>query len=374
MCVAAALQVFAHVWCLSAHENKLVHFKREGSGALRLVHPLPSSHSMLYANVAKFGLGISDRVFATWFTWSQAADGSYIVAFTKHDECGSQNHIQFVNDAIRKDPAASRAIVGTVEGFWRFKPVADNVCEVTYLLQVKLNGSIPAAILNSRIKSTLGLVGTVRKFRRKGRLVDEEMRKAAPTPPHITTLTDDQAAIFANCSHIDTATSDSNSNASSTWSPLKSPTPGVAMWIKHAKGVPGERSVSLGKAVVDVDTDVHNALYYMFDYCSRERCKVSEDEGNPVRVIVRENGRFDNVVATIKSMPFPMRNREFVGRQCCAVDTNGDLVAAFVPIDDVIDNGIATNMTVRGRTRAFMRFSRLSDKQCRATLVQYIGA
>ena len=101
--------------------------------------------------------------------------------------------------------------------------------------------------------------------------------------------------------------------------------------------------------------------------------RLSNENLNPARLLQRANTAHDQDFATIKRMPFPLRNREFVGRQVCATDTNGDLVVAFVPVDDLVDYGMNTR-TVRGLTRALMRFTPSGESQCKVTLIMYVDA
>jgi len=83
---------------------------------------------------------------------------------------------------------------------------------------------------------------------------------------------------------------------------------------------------------------------YWFASASRETLRVSSEQGDPAHLI--QSGPRDQLLATIKKMPFPLNNREFVGHQVCAKDTNGDLLITAVPVDDVIDYGMSTR-TVR---------------------------
>jgi len=56
-----------------------------------------------------------------------------------------------------------------------------SVCQVTYLVQAQLGGSLPRALLNTRIKSTLALVHNMQgKFERNGKVVDGQLRAAFP--------------------------------------------------------------------------------------------------------------------------------------------------------------------------------------------------
>ena len=96
---------------------------------------------------------------------------------------------------------------------------------------------------------------------------------------------------------------------------------------------------------------LRSLVAYWFASASRETLRVSREQGDPARVIQIGSGPHDQVLATIKKMPFPLNNREFVGRVLCATDTNGDLLVTYVPVDDKIDDGMSAR-SVRGVTRA----------------------
>jgi len=82
----------------------------------------------------------------------------------------------------------------------------------------------------------------------------------------------------------------------------------------------------------------------------RENVKQSSEQGNLALLLANERSRHDHFVATIQKMLSPLHNREFVGRQVCVEDTNGDLL----PVDEVIDYGMKTN-TFRGVSSTIMR-------------------
>ena len=85
------------------------------------------------------------------------------------------------DEIVRSDAAAAQATRATTRGFYHFKALAPSVCQVTYLLQVELGGSIPKAIMASRTQRVLGAVQEMQaKFERKGAVVDAEMRSAFP--------------------------------------------------------------------------------------------------------------------------------------------------------------------------------------------------
>jgi len=266
---------------------------------------------------------------------------------------------------IRSDAAAAQATRATTRGFYHFKALAPSVCQVTYLLQVKLGGSIPKAIMASRTKQVLGAVQEMQaKFERKGKVVDAEMRTAFPLPPPLAELNDEQKLVVENCLAMETE---------EAWEPLESPHPLVRMWMKHAPPKRGERTIALGKATAVIDCSAHEATAYTFTYVSRERDRASCEEQHPARMLATTNTIHDNVIATIKKMPLLLRNREFVARQVCASDTSGDFLVAADPVDDIIDYGM-TIRTVRGIGRCLTRITPLGISQCRVTIYQYLDA
>jgi hypothetical protein len=101
--------------------------------------------------------------------------------------------------------------------------------------------------------------------------------------------------------------------------------------------------------------------------------RISEEEGNPARLAVRE-GANENVMATVKNMPFPFRRREFVFVQVCASDdSNNDLLVAAESIDESVDYG--TNFkTARGTGRLFARLQSVTHNTCRLTVFQFVDA
>jgi len=101
--------------------------------------------------------------------------------------------------------------------------------------------------------------------------------------------------------------------------------------------------------------------------------RISSEQGHPARLIVSGSGPHDYVLATIKKMPFPLQNREFVVRQVSAADTNGDLLYAALPVGDVIDYGM-TSRTVRGVSRGIIRITPSGKSQCKITYNQYLDA
>ena len=54
---------------------------------------LPDSHEMLYIYLVQLGVGVSNRVFCTWFVWRAEPDGSYILAFKPADKTSGASFV-----------------------------------------------------------------------------------------------------------------------------------------------------------------------------------------------------------------------------------------------------------------------------------------
>jgi len=269
------------------------------------------------------------------------------------------------DEIIRSNAAAAQGTRATTRGFWHFKALAPSVCQVTYVVQANLGGSIPKVVMAFRTKQTLGSVEEMQaKFEREGKIVDAEMRSAFPLPPPLAELNDDQKLVVENCRAMETE---------EAWEPIESPHPLVRMWMKHARPKKGERTIALGKATAVIDCPAREATAYTFAYTSRERGRMSREEQNPARILATSYTKHDNVIATIKKMPLLLSNREFVARLVCASDTSGDFLIAANPVDDIIDYGMRIR-TVRGITRVLTRITPLGISQCRVTIHQYLDA
>jgi len=229
------------------------------------------------------------------------------------------------------------------------------------------------------------------KFERKGKVVDAEMRSAFPLPPPLAELNDEQKLVVESCRYLE-------SEEGGEWEPLPSSSPFVDMWCKHTLAKKGERSIALGKAtagessaksadlflppppplcshmyVAVLDGSARDALASFFAAGAREDLRISSKQRDPARLVQRRAGSNDMIRATIKKMPFPLHNREFVARQVAATDTNGDLLFTSMPVDDVIDYGMSKR-TVRGVSRVLLRLTPNGESQCKVTYHMYLDA
>ena len=92
--------------------------------------------------------------------------------------------------------------------------------------------------------------------------------------------------------------------------------------------------------------------------------KNSIEEANPALLCLGESRSHCHFPASIKKMPFPLNNREFVIRRVCAIDANGDTPLASASIEQTVDYG-AKLKAVRGVLMSLTRFSPSGNGQCR---------
>jgi hypothetical protein len=133
---ASAEATLAWLWSLTSYERM-----PSSKGALRKMLLVPNSHSSLYVYLMPLRLkNVHDRVFSNWFCWTKMEDGSFVIAFAPIDEHPNKDYKVELDAVINSDKKASLATAGTTRGFWRIIPVANNVCEVEYVVQGRLNG------------------------------------------------------------------------------------------------------------------------------------------------------------------------------------------------------------------------------------------
>ena len=363
-------QVFAWLWHFMSYERLEEHRAKNGD-LLRREILVPGSHSKIMIGMQKFPGGLANRIFSIWWTWIRYEDGTIVLAFADMNEYDAESPaVKAAADLISADAAASKAVRGSTRGFWRIKPLAPNISSVTLVQQGSVGGSIPSWVLDKSVKSTLNVLKRLEdKYQRNGAKVDAEMRAAFPLPlPALSELSREQKRVVNACLELEVEYA-----GSTAWSNIKALTPFVKMWMKHTPPKKGERSVAVGKATVVVDSPANIAAAWWFAYCSRDRMRISVEEDNPARLVVSEASPHDIVVATVKSLPFPLKKREFVFRQICYAEPDEEIVVVTESVDDDIDYGEIWK-TVRGITRNFVRFLPLGNFQCRVEYFQYADA
>ena len=101
--------------------------------------------------------------------------------------------------------------------------------------------------------------------------------------------------------------------------------------------------------------------------------RIGKELGDRARVIVKEHTKHDFEWALVVKMPFPLTNREFLGRYLSFKEPTGDLVLVFEALPDSTKVDYGANLkVVRGKTTGVYRFKSINDDtQCEVTLVQH---
>ncbi|GMI27852.1 hypothetical protein TeGR_g10416 [Tetraparma gracilis] len=390
----SAPDVLAWLWYSCTHERSLK-YERKNGNLLKTELDVPGTRSKFIVVSMKMPRAISNRVFANWWTWAKEQNGDLIAAFTPHEDYGSGAEKETVDAALE---AEKRSVIGKLRGFYRIKTLASNVCRVTLVAQGDAGGTIGKQAMAWGIKFLLGIVKNLKdKCMRNGAKVDAEMRGAFPAPPLRRSLTREQDAMVARClslekdaeastrgsrkrSNVMAAVSAKSAAAQAravkgSWVELRSTSLFVSMSMKYTKGSEGgsDSSVAIGKAKATLDCSATEAFAHQFAVCGREKMILSKEGGDRARFIFKEHTTHDFEWALVKKMPFPLTNREFLGRYLSFKEPTGDLVVVFEALPDSTKVDYGANLkVVRGKGTGVLRLKSINDgTQCEVTLVQH---
>ncbi|GMI32785.1 hypothetical protein TeGR_g3036 [Tetraparma gracilis] len=366
----AAEHVLAWLWHGNSYERLGAFVKSDGD-SMSMTLEVPDSHSRFSVFGNKLPL-IDDRVFATWNTWERARNDDFVVAFTLHTDFPDEYYKNKIDNAITNHKSAAKAVKGSLVGFWRISPLASNVCRVTFVGQGSMGGLVPDSAMKFATKKVLSTVDRVRdRYERSGTAVDAELRGEFPPPPLRADLGNTERLV------VDKAWALQSEAEDVPWEVIKSDFPLTKMWIKHVPAARGERSIAWGKAGCTVDCSAITVLAWSMAFCSRDRMRINEEEGNPARLVIERNSPHSDSVATIKKVPFPFRPREFVVRQVACALNSGSLLLAVTSIGGtVVDYGMRSSAAaVRGTMRDLLVISpTATENQCDVTQFAYMDA
>jgi hypothetical protein len=365
----AAEDVLSWLINFETYERTKRYNEHGGQGAFREVIELPNSHSLMYSSLTTIGPGVAERIQVSWMVWSRESNGELVLAFTRIENHPDASYAKSIDELIKRDSRASKAVRGYFVGSWVIKPLAKNVCKVSLTGQANVGGSIPQVFMRLAVMDTLGMAQQVKyQYERNSKVVDAELRGSAADPPPYDQLTTEQKSIAEVCLSLEVDSGDEQ------WAALPSQMSLVNVWMKHAPAKWGERSVALGRAKSIIDCSAKEALSWYFDYCGNERRAIDREAGHPARISVRKDSLFDHTYAAVKRMPKPLHHREFVFRQICGVDESSEsLFAAAKSVDESADFGFTMRL-VRGVTYSYARFTPLGAAQCSVSVYLYLDA
>ncbi|GMI31066.1 hypothetical protein TrCOL_g1062 [Triparma columacea] len=176
-----------------------------------------------------------------------------------------------------------------------------------------------------------------KEFRRNGKEVDAEVRGAlVERMREGVELEEDQKKVFGELEEF------FGGEDKEGWGLLESPYKGVKMKIKYKQQEKGQGSIALGKARGVADCTAEEAAAWYFEYCGRERKRNALVSGELARIEIRQaHGKVNKkIFATVKNMPSPLRNREFVVRSTIFSNKEENCVQVFVtPVKHIVDYG-----------------------------------
>jgi hypothetical protein len=327
--------------------------------------------------VVGVGLGsvLADRVLASWWTWRRSRNNTLEVALSKLGDYMDDSEIRDeVERAVEAELAATKAVRAELFGCFRIQPLAPNVCRVIFVAQGISGGLIPQVVLNMKVKNTLTTVDLIRdKMERTGEVVDAELRASFPVPPRLQDLSEDQRRVVDESLALETEAADV------PWKTLAGSGPMLKTWIKILPATEKRsETVAWGKAVCTLDCRALTALGWSFDWCSRARMKVDEEERNPARIVYERKSVHDQCVAMIKKTPRGFRDREFVMRQMAFTLGDTFVYAAAPPRLEgtVVDYGFKTGVKpVQGRCKVLLKLEPSEHpNQCTLELYQYLDS
>jgi hypothetical protein len=131
--------------------------------------------------------------------------------------------------------------------------------------------------------------------------------------------------------------------------------------------------VARGKAKTILDCSAAEAFKHQFAACGREKMRISKKGGDRARFIIKAHTKHDFELASVKTMPFPLANREFLSRYLCLKEITGDLVLVFEALPDRTEVDYGANLkVVRAKSTGVVRFKPINDDaQCEVTLIQH---
>ena len=351
-------EVFAWVWQGCSYERMQTH--REKNGELtRVTDASDTSRTQVIATEMKIAPGLKHRWSVTMFTWSFTASGDIAVAF----EPTARTSAWLFTDG---------AVEAKHTGLYTLKKLASRITTLTLVQKAELGGAVSQWLMMMSVARAFALLLRVQeKFRRRDKVVDKEGRDMLAARIRGIVNFDVPACdkdVYDSCLSLK-----NDFEGSKHLVKILMPTsPFVEISMSSAhKGTQNtaeagrtNRRVATGKAVAEIDTSLEEVVAWTFDYCSRERMRINlEDNKSLPRVILRRSGMHSLAAGSVKAVPFPFSDREFVGTLAWFKVDPTRVVICLHPLNELVDYGQKDSF-VRGSTSAFWEVKRNGEGIC----------
>ena len=150
----SAARVLAYLWHYESYERTK---PNATNNLLFMAVGVPNSHSMFQLTELKIPLA-TNRVWACMWTWRREANDDFVVALTSIQDLPWSKEKARARKLIDTHKSAEKVVHGELRGFFRIRPLAKNVCRVTFVAQGALGGQIPDRVMRSLIKFSLEIV------------------------------------------------------------------------------------------------------------------------------------------------------------------------------------------------------------------------
>ena len=336
-----------------------------------------NSHTCYAAAEVKAPKGVANRRLKGIQVWKKGWDknpNAFVIAVLP-DKASDEG-----NDKA----SPSKAVLASTTALFVLEPLADRVTRIIQLQQTDLNlgGAIGDMISNFAAKYALSILGELHtKYQRKGSVVDAEMREAFISKiPDALSIKDEFLDLVEDCKNL---AFEYDSAEGMVETKFKKPSHSGEMAMKrNQKRGWCERAIATGRCTDIVDVCPETVLAWFFDYCSRERMRTHREEGHPARFTASNDGRHQ-CFATVKSVPWPLYNREEVTQIIWweNEDNLGTFFIAVASVDNVIiDYGRNMN-SVKCFTRCLVQLEPSGKtgedgrrNQCRMSVTQIFDA
>mmetsp|Transcript_10792 Transcript_10792/g.22152 ORF Transcript_10792/g.22152 Transcript_10792/m.22152 type:complete len:1934 (-) Transcript_10792:39-5840(-) len=364
----SAKEMMAYFTLVDTYEGLKEHKENQHGEPRKIIMNVNGTRSTHYKVGLYFPPPYNSRMFEIKMTWKE--------------EKMSDGRTQYIVGLRPLNDIEGNAVLGHTQGettgIYFIREIAPKVCHVVRIQSVDLHAHLPETLVNLLTKYELKSVEKIQeKFRRNGNEVDDEIRAViVERMKQGVQLEQDQEEVFENLKNILGANGDSGD-----WKQVESSKFAedvVKIEMKHVKQKKGESSIAVARAVCTSDCIAEEAAAWFFDYCSRERTAEDREKGGPARLdVTKKNARInEKIFASIKKMPFPMRNREFVVNVIWRRNDDESISIAFSPFDEKIDYGSKIYRLVKGKSYGLVNFQNI-DKvgeidQCEMTYTVYI--
>ena len=266
-------------------------------------------------------------------------------------------------------PEPQDYVLGKLFGLMTFKIVGKNVCEFTVIQNADACGNIPKILIDYKLKEQLNVINEVQQhFRRQASKVDEEVRELWCEKLRQQDVESRNLAIDAAKDAYNTLLAEGKE-----WTSIRSDE--VTQFFQSKDS--GSDGIYFGRALAVVDAEPEIVCAWWFDYCSNERMALHSVSKNSAKLIAKRTSFNDQVIASVRRLPWPFHKREFVARYIAWSDSaEGTYYLAIdskgVAADYNVDYGSRLKL-VRGEITAIVKFSQHSAGRTNVELSQYLS-